>query len=31
LQPGTYTFEAIGASSGNVATGTVKLPLGPSN
>jgi hypothetical protein len=31
LQPGTYTFEAIGSVSGNTATGTVKLPLGPSS
>lgn len=31
LQPGTYTFEAIGQRSGNVATGTVKLPLGPTS
>jgi hypothetical protein len=31
LQPGTYTFEAIGERSGNVATGTIKLPLGPSS
>jgi hypothetical protein len=31
LQPGTYRFEAIGAISGNIATATVKLPLGPSS
>jgi hypothetical protein len=31
LQPGTYTFEAIGAVSGNIATGTIYLPLGPSS
>jgi hypothetical protein len=29
LQPGTYTFEAIGADSGNTTTTTVTLPLGP--
>ncbi len=31
LQPGTYTFEAIGEYSHNVATATFKLPLGPSS
>jgi hypothetical protein len=31
MQPGTYSFEAIGESSGNIARCTVTLPVGPSS